>query len=199
MTPVLEKPYISVSINPENIRFCHFTNGGHTRKSIMAAPMFLRIKRSILRGDGTGGWRWAYTTMSPHFFGKKNQIEAGFIYIIYNWSWKQNMCSKIRDIRLQMYAKTPNDLFCSSVLESLPPFSGPLPKLVLHFPVIFWPLPLTVRLNTNASSPLSCPAQKFVPTFRSSPTPLIRIKYECRDKLWCSIAIQKYWLHCHLC
>ena len=48
MTPVLEKPYISVSINPENIRFLHFTNGGHTRKSIMAAPMFLRIKRSIL-------------------------------------------------------------------------------------------------------------------------------------------------------
>ena len=49
MTPVLEKPYISVSINPENIRFWHFTNGGHTRKSIMAAPMFLRIKRFILR------------------------------------------------------------------------------------------------------------------------------------------------------
>ena len=47
VTPVLEKPYISVSINPENIRFCHFTNGGHTRKSIMAALMFLRIKRSI--------------------------------------------------------------------------------------------------------------------------------------------------------
>jgi hypothetical protein len=42
-----EKPYICVSINPENIRFCHFTNGGHTRKSIMAAPMFLRMKRSI--------------------------------------------------------------------------------------------------------------------------------------------------------
>ena len=35
------------TINPENIRFLHFTNGGHTRKSIMAAPMFLRIKRSI--------------------------------------------------------------------------------------------------------------------------------------------------------
>ena len=34
------------TINPENIRFLHFTNGGHTRKSIMAAPMFLRIKRS---------------------------------------------------------------------------------------------------------------------------------------------------------
>ena len=48
MTPVLEKPYISVSINPENIIFWHFTNGGHTRKSIMAAPMFLRIKRSII-------------------------------------------------------------------------------------------------------------------------------------------------------
>jgi hypothetical protein len=32
---------------PENIIFWHFTNGGHTRKSIMAAPMFLRIKRSI--------------------------------------------------------------------------------------------------------------------------------------------------------
>jgi hypothetical protein len=47
VTPVLEKPYISVSINPENIRFCHFTNGGHTRKSIMAAPMFLRTKKSI--------------------------------------------------------------------------------------------------------------------------------------------------------
>jgi len=47
VTPVLEKPYISVSINPENIRFLHFTNGGHTRKSIMAAPMFLRMKRSI--------------------------------------------------------------------------------------------------------------------------------------------------------
>ena len=47
MTPVLEKPYISVSINPENIIFWHFTNGGHTRKLIMAAPMFLRIKRSI--------------------------------------------------------------------------------------------------------------------------------------------------------
>jgi hypothetical protein len=47
VTPVLEKPYISVSINPENIIFLHFTNGGHTRKSIMAAPMFLRIKRSI--------------------------------------------------------------------------------------------------------------------------------------------------------
>ena len=47
MTHVLEKPYISVSVNPENIRFLHFTNGGHTRKSIMAAPMFLRIKRSI--------------------------------------------------------------------------------------------------------------------------------------------------------
>ena len=47
MTPVLEKPYISVSINPENMIFLHFTNGGHTRKSIMAAPMFLRIKRSI--------------------------------------------------------------------------------------------------------------------------------------------------------
>ena len=43
-----EKPYISVSINPENIRFFLFTNGGHTRKSIMAATMFLRIKRSIL-------------------------------------------------------------------------------------------------------------------------------------------------------
>jgi hypothetical protein len=43
-----EKPYISVSINPENIRFFLFTNGGHTRKSIMAAIMFLRIKRSIL-------------------------------------------------------------------------------------------------------------------------------------------------------
>ena len=40
VTPVLEKPYISVSINPENIRFLHFTNGGHTRKSIMATPMF---------------------------------------------------------------------------------------------------------------------------------------------------------------
>ena len=53
MTPVLEKPYISVSINPENIRFCHFTNGGHTRKSIMAAPMFLRIKRSILKQQWT--------------------------------------------------------------------------------------------------------------------------------------------------
>jgi hypothetical protein len=50
VTPVLEKPYISVSINPENIRFLHFTNGGHTRKSIMAAPMFLRIKRSIEPG-----------------------------------------------------------------------------------------------------------------------------------------------------
>jgi hypothetical protein len=48
VTPVLEKPYNSVSINPENIIFWHFTNGGHTRKSIMAAPMFLRIKRSIL-------------------------------------------------------------------------------------------------------------------------------------------------------
>jgi hypothetical protein len=47
VTPVLEKPYICVSINPENIIFWHFTNGGHTRKSIMAAPMFLRIKRSI--------------------------------------------------------------------------------------------------------------------------------------------------------
>ena len=47
MTPVLEKPYISVSINPENIRFLHFTNGGHTQKSIMATPMFLRIKRSM--------------------------------------------------------------------------------------------------------------------------------------------------------
>jgi hypothetical protein len=47
VTPVLEKPYISVSINPENIIFWHFINGGHTRKSIMAAPMFLRIKRSI--------------------------------------------------------------------------------------------------------------------------------------------------------
>jgi hypothetical protein len=47
VTPVLEKPYINVSINPENIRFLHFTNGGHTRKSIMAAPMFLRIKSSI--------------------------------------------------------------------------------------------------------------------------------------------------------
>jgi hypothetical protein len=47
VTPVLEKPYISVSINPENIIFWHFTNGGHTRKSIMVAPMFLRIKRSI--------------------------------------------------------------------------------------------------------------------------------------------------------
>jgi hypothetical protein len=47
VTPVLEKPYIRVSINPENIRFLHFTNGGHARKSIMAAPMFLRIKRSI--------------------------------------------------------------------------------------------------------------------------------------------------------
>jgi hypothetical protein len=46
--PVLEKPYISVSINSENIGFLHFTNGGHTRKSIMAAPMFLRIKRSIV-------------------------------------------------------------------------------------------------------------------------------------------------------
>ena len=34
------------TINPENIRFLHFTNGGHT-KSIMAAPMFLRIKRSV--------------------------------------------------------------------------------------------------------------------------------------------------------
>ena len=31
VTPILEKPYISVSINPENIRFLHFTNGGHTR------------------------------------------------------------------------------------------------------------------------------------------------------------------------
>jgi hypothetical protein len=50
VTPVLEKPYISVSINPENIIFWHFTNGGHTRKSIMAAPMFLRIKRSIEPG-----------------------------------------------------------------------------------------------------------------------------------------------------
>ena len=49
MTPVLEKPYINVSINPENIKFCHFTNGGHTRKSIMTAPMFSRIKRSIHR------------------------------------------------------------------------------------------------------------------------------------------------------
>jgi hypothetical protein len=29
------------------LRFLHFTNGGHTRKSIMAAPMFLRIKSSI--------------------------------------------------------------------------------------------------------------------------------------------------------
>ena len=48
MTPVLGKSYISVSINPENIRFLHFTNGGHTRKSIMAAPMFLSIERSIL-------------------------------------------------------------------------------------------------------------------------------------------------------
>ena len=47
MTPVLEKPYETVSINPENINFLHFTNGGHTRKSIMAAPMFLRIKSSI--------------------------------------------------------------------------------------------------------------------------------------------------------
>ena len=46
MTPVLEKPYIRVSINLENIIFWHFTNGGHTRKSIMAEPMFLRIKRS---------------------------------------------------------------------------------------------------------------------------------------------------------
>ena len=51
MTPVLEKPYISVSINPENIIILHFTNGGHTRKSIMAAPMFLRIKRSICMVD----------------------------------------------------------------------------------------------------------------------------------------------------
>jgi hypothetical protein len=49
VTPVLEKPYISVSINPENIRFLHFANGGHTRKSIMAATMFLRIKRSIVK------------------------------------------------------------------------------------------------------------------------------------------------------
>jgi hypothetical protein len=47
VTPVLVKPYISVSINPENIIFWQFANGGHTRKSIMAAPMFLRIKRSI--------------------------------------------------------------------------------------------------------------------------------------------------------
>ena len=29
------------------MRFLHFTNGGHTRKSIMSAPMFLRIKRSM--------------------------------------------------------------------------------------------------------------------------------------------------------
>jgi hypothetical protein len=50
--PCLEKPYISISINPENIIFSHFTNGGHTRKSIMAAPMFLRIKRSIRNNLG---------------------------------------------------------------------------------------------------------------------------------------------------
>ena len=48
MTPVLDNPYISVSINPENIIFLYITNGGHTRKAIMATPMFLRIQRSIL-------------------------------------------------------------------------------------------------------------------------------------------------------
>jgi hypothetical protein len=58
VTPVLEKPYISVSINPENIIFWHFSNGGHTRKSIMAAPMFLRMKRSI------GRTRWNYIFFS---------------------------------------------------------------------------------------------------------------------------------------
>ena len=57
MTPVLEKPYISVSINPENILFWHFTNGGHTRKSIMVAPVFLRIKRSIWSNEYTSTYR----------------------------------------------------------------------------------------------------------------------------------------------
>ena len=77
MTPVLEKPYISVSINPENIRFLHFTNGGHTRKSIMAAPMFLRIKRSIEKG------RWSNILRENRYceLCQKNQIGDEYHYI----------------------------------------------------------------------------------------------------------------------
>jgi hypothetical protein len=77
VTPVLEKPYISVSINPENIRFLHFTNGGHTRKSIMAAPMFLRIKRSIEKG------RWSNILRENRYceLCQKNQIGDEYHYI----------------------------------------------------------------------------------------------------------------------
>ena len=77
MTPVLEKPYISVSINPENIRFLHFTNGGHTRKSIMAAPMFLRIKRFIEKG------RWSNILRENRYceLCQKNQIGDEYHYI----------------------------------------------------------------------------------------------------------------------
>jgi hypothetical protein len=39
---------VSPHTKPQSRRFLHITNGGHTRKSIMAAPMFLRIRRSIL-------------------------------------------------------------------------------------------------------------------------------------------------------
>jgi hypothetical protein len=77
VTPVLEKPYISVSINPENIRFLHFTNGGHTRKSIMAAPMFLRIKRSVEKG------RWSNILRENRYceLCQKNQIGDEYHYI----------------------------------------------------------------------------------------------------------------------
>jgi hypothetical protein len=82
VTPVLEKPYISVSINPENIRFLHFTNGGHTRKSIMAAPMFLRIKRSIATIEGSSEKR-SHKTGSRYDICSQN-LERKNLVRVYN-------------------------------------------------------------------------------------------------------------------
>jgi uncharacterized membrane protein YagU involved in acid resistance len=96
VTPVLEKPYISVSINPENKRFWHFTNGGHTRKSIMATPMFLRIKRSI--EDKWPLFQFTKTTRKCIKF-----IQYWFIYLFVNVDY-----SLVKDI----YKHVTNCILC---------------------------------------------------------------------------------------
>jgi hypothetical protein len=92
VTPILEKPYISVSINPENIRFWHFTNGGHTRKSIIAAPIFLWIKTSIERKKAGNGCACAH----DHVWSLPVRAASGHVSSSSSTTLLQNKCGFFR-------------------------------------------------------------------------------------------------------